>query len=181
MVLVVLETTLIGLFIGESMISKETIKLAVTLGEAPRMATIVIDFLVVNCLSAYNGVLGRPLLRTLKAIMSVHCLTMKFPITTGTGQVQGRQWDSRECYNKSLKLAKKRKKLPQTTEVEKTSIGPMETNIDPRLQEDGSTARPVKKLIDIQVDPNEPSHVIKIRKGLSKKLARQLMEFLRHN
>ena len=66
-------------------------------------------------------------------------------------------------------------------EVEKMSKGPMETNIDPRLQEDESTARPVKKLIDIQVDPNEPSRVIKIRKWLSKKLAQQLMELLCHN
>ena len=50
------------------------------------MATIVINFLVVNCPSAFNGVLGRPLLRTLKTVTSIHCLTIKFPITAGTGQ-----------------------------------------------------------------------------------------------
>ena len=74
-------------FTGESVIPKRTIKLATTLREAPQMMTIVIDFLVVNYPSAYNGVLGRPLLRTLKAITSVQGLTMKFLTMAGIGQV----------------------------------------------------------------------------------------------
>ena len=89
----------------------------------------------------------------------------------GTGQVRGRQWDSRECYKKSLQLVEERKELPQTMEVKKTSKGLMETNIDPRLQEDESTTGPVEELVNIQVDPNEPSRVIKIGKGLNKELA----------
>ena len=40
----------------------------------------------------------------------------------------------------------------------------MDTNIIPRLQEDESTAGPVEELIEIQVDPNEPSRVVKIGK-----------------
>ena len=55
------------------------------------MVIIVIDFLMVNYSSAYNGALGRPLLRALKAIMSIHGLTMKFPTMAGMGQVRGRQ------------------------------------------------------------------------------------------
>ena len=136
-------------FTKETVISEGIIKLAVTLTEAPRMVTIVIDFLVVNCPSAYDGVLGRPLLRALKAIISVHCLTIKLPTTTGMGQVRGRYWDSRECHNKSLELAEKWKELPQTMEVEKTRKGMMETNIDPRLQEDESTTGPVEELVDV--------------------------------
>ena len=65
-------------------------------------------------------------------------------------------------------------------EVEKNSKGPMETNIDPCLQEDESTTGPVKEVVDVQVDPNEPSSVIKINKGLNKELAQQLMKFLCH-
>ena len=65
--------------------------------------------------------------------------------------------DSRKCYNKSLELAKKRKRLPQILEVEKASKGLMETNIDPCLQEEESTVRPIKELIEVQVDPSEPS------------------------
>ena len=69
------------------MILEGTIKLVVTLWEAPQTATTVIDFLVVNCLSAFNGVLGRSLLRTLKAITFIHCFTINFPTTAGTDQV----------------------------------------------------------------------------------------------
>ena len=46
----------------------------------------------------------------------------------------------------------------------------METNIDSRLQEDESTIGPVAELIEIQVDPNELSHVVKIGKRLKKEL-----------
>ena len=61
------------------------------------------------------------------------------------------------------------------------SKGSMETNIDPRLQEDESTTGLVKELVNVQVNPNEPSRVIKIGKGLNKELAQQLIEFLCHN
>ena len=47
--------------------------------------------------------------------------------------------------------------LPQAMEVGKTSPGPMETNIDPRLQEDESTTGLIEELIEIQVDLNKPS------------------------
>ena len=55
-------------------------------------------------------------------------------------------------------------------EVEKTSKGSMEPNIDPCLQEDESTVGPVEELVDVQMDPNKPSCVIKINKRLSKEL-----------
>ena len=92
-------------FIGDSVIPEGTIKLAITLEEPPRTTTVMIDFLVVKCPSVFNGVQGRSILKALKAVMSIFCLTIKFPIVVGIGQVRGRQRDSRECYNKSLKLA----------------------------------------------------------------------------
>ena len=36
----------------------------------------------------------------------------------------------------------------------------------------------MEELTEIQVDPNEPSRVVKIDKGLKKELAQQLVEFL---
>ena len=57
----------------------------------------------------------------------------------------------------------------------------METNIDPLLQEDESTTGPVEELTEIQVDPNEPSCIVKINKGLKKEVAQQLVEFLSLN
>ena len=80
-------------FIRDSAIPKGTIKLAITLGEPPQAVTVVINFHVVKCLSAFNGVLGRLLLKALKAVTSIHYLTMKLPTTARIGQVQGRQHD----------------------------------------------------------------------------------------
>ena len=74
-------------FTGDSVIPKGTIMLAVTLGEPPRMETVMIEFLIVKCPSTFNEVLGIPLLKALKAITSIHYLTMKFPTTSGIGQV----------------------------------------------------------------------------------------------
>ena len=44
-----------------------------------------VDFLVVDCLSAYNVNLGRPALSKIGAIISMTCLTMKF--FTGNGEI----------------------------------------------------------------------------------------------
>ena len=63
-------------------------------------------------------------------------------------------------------------------EVETTSRGSIETNINPRLQEDESPTGPMEELTEIHVDPNEPSRVVKIGKGLKKELAQQFTEFL---
>ena len=57
----------------------------------------------------------------------------------------------------------------------------METNINLCWQEDESTGGLAEELIEIQVDPNEPSRVIKISKRLKKELAQQLAEFLSLN
>ena len=54
--------------------------------------------------------------------------------------------------------------LPQAMEVEKISQWSMETNIEPHLQEDKSIEGPIEEVIEIQVDPNEPSRVVKIGK-----------------
>ena len=92
-----LTTSLFHVFTGDNMIPKETIKLAVTLVEPPRTTTMMIDFLVVKCPSAFNGVLGRPLLKALKAVTSIHYQIIKFPTAARIGQVRGRQHDSKKC------------------------------------------------------------------------------------
>ena len=66
-------------------------------------------------------------------------------------------------------------------EMERKSRDPMETNIDPCLKEGESTAGTIKDLVEIQVDPNEPSLVVKIGKCLSSELEQQLVDFLRRN
>ena len=74
-------------FTRDHVIPKGIIKLVVTMGEHPRMTTVLIEFLVVECPLTFNSVIDRPLLRTLKAEVSIHYLIMKFPIAAGIEQV----------------------------------------------------------------------------------------------
>ena len=109
----------------------------------------VFYFLAVKCLSAFNGVLGKPLLRALKAVTSIHRQTIKFPTIVGTDQLRGSQRDFRECYSKSLELAENGQELPQAIEVEKISE---------------STAWPIEELNEIQVDTNDLAMLLKLAK-----------------
>ena len=115
-------------FTRDHMIPKGTVKIAVMVGEHPRVSTVVVDFLVVDCPSAINGIIGRPLLKALKAVTSIYHLTMKFLTIKGTNEVWGSQYDLSECYNKSLKLAKKESRLPQRMEVGKVVAGSLENS-----------------------------------------------------
>ena len=81
------------------------------MGEHPRTSIVTTDFLMVDSLLAINGIIGRPLLKALKAVTSIYHLTMKFPTTEGTSEMQCNQYDSRKCDNKSLKIVEKENKL----------------------------------------------------------------------
>ena len=61
-----------------------------------------LDFLVVDCLSSYNVIIGRPTLNRWKAATSTYCLKVKFPIDNGVGEVRGDQILARECYQAVL-------------------------------------------------------------------------------
>ena len=86
---------------------------------------VMTEFLIMDYPSTFNRVIGRLLLKVLKVVTSIYQLTTKFPTAKGSRQVRGSQYDSRECYNKSLGLVEKEKKLPQVMEVERLSVGPM--------------------------------------------------------
>lgn len=91
-------------FIGDHLIPKGTISLPVTLGDSNEMTKIT-EFLVVDCPSAFNGILGRPLLRNFKAVTSIYHLKIKFPTPTGIGEVNKSQRVSRDCYVRAVQMA----------------------------------------------------------------------------
>ena len=65
------------------------VTLSVTVGDYPQQITKDITFLVVDCLFAYNGILGRPTLNSWKAVTSTYHLMIKFPTDYGTGELRG--------------------------------------------------------------------------------------------
>lgn len=63
----------------------------------------MINFLVVDCPSTYNAIIGRTALNQFKAVTSTYHLRIKFPIEHGVGCAKGDQKEARECYMASLK------------------------------------------------------------------------------
>ena len=75
-----------------------TIILPVVVGAYLQQITKDVNFLVVDCSSSSNVIIGRPALNSWKAVTSTYHLSVNFPIEYGVGQLQGDQLATRECY-----------------------------------------------------------------------------------
>jgi len=76
-------------FSGDRVYPKGIATLTVTVGTYPKQLTQQLDFLVVNCLSYYNVIIGRPMLNRWKSTTSTYCLKVKFSIENGVNEVKG--------------------------------------------------------------------------------------------
>ena len=74
------------------------VTLFVVAGDYLQQITKNVTFLVVDCSSAYNAILGRPTLNSWKAITSTYHLMIKFPTNYGVGELYENQVAARECY-----------------------------------------------------------------------------------
>ena len=63
-----------------------TISLPVVVGAYPQQVTRNVNFLVVDCLSSYNAIIGKPTLNSWKAVISTYHLLVKFPTEYGVGE-----------------------------------------------------------------------------------------------
>ena len=70
-------------FTGDLVVPLGVIPLSMTLGDYPRQSCVMADFLVIDQPSTFNVVLGRPSLRELRAITSIHNLFMNSPRPKG--------------------------------------------------------------------------------------------------
>ncbi|XP_020973022.1 uncharacterized protein LOC110269493 [Arachis ipaensis] len=78
--------------------------LQTTLGEQPLSKIQDIQYLVVDCFSPYNLILGRPFLNIFAAIVSTIHLCVKFPVHDNVvATVHSDLQEARNCYNTSLK------------------------------------------------------------------------------
>ena len=89
-------------FSGDRVYPKGIVTLTVTMGAQPKQLTRQLDFLVVDCPSSYNVIIGKPTLNKWKAPTSTYCLKVKFPIDNKVGEVRGDQILARECYQAVL-------------------------------------------------------------------------------
>ncbi|XP_030936074.1 uncharacterized protein LOC115961194 [Quercus lobata] len=89
-------------FTRDRIVPRGIVTLIMIAGTYPTQVTKEINFLIVNCPSTYNIILGRPALNRLRAVTSTYYLKVNFPTTHGVGEIKGGQVLTRECYQATL-------------------------------------------------------------------------------
>ncbi|XP_075667044.1 uncharacterized protein LOC142636652 [Castanea sativa] len=145
-------------FSGDRVYPKGIVTLKVTIGAYPKQQTRHLDFLVVDCPSSYNVIIGRPTLNRWKAATSTYCLIIKFPTEDRIGEVKGDQVLARECYQAVLAVGENH---TWTIEGEK---------------EDNMEALETVELVE-----GENSKVTRIGTTMSPEMRNELVRFLKGN
>ncbi|XP_075670357.1 uncharacterized protein LOC142640150 [Castanea sativa] len=143
---------------GDRVYPKGIVTLKVTIGTYPKQQTRQLDFLVVDCPSSYNVIIGRPTLNRWKAVTSIYCLKVKFPTEDGVSEVKGDQVLARECYQAVLAA---KENHAWTIEKEK---------------EDKVEALEAVKLVE-----GETAKTTRIGTTLSPEMRTKLIQFLKEN
>ncbi|KAM1301132.1 hypothetical protein ACFX2H_012212 [Malus domestica] len=179
-------------FSGDIVQPLGSIHLSFTIGTGPYTATITTNFLVVDCLTAYNVILGRTGINDLKASISTHMLLMKFPTPYGNGYVRGDQLSAQSCYNTSIKqqhLSVPKETLSIHDQVIKTSQDEANLDLhggnsqpdDPRDDSFTQQAQPVEELEKVSISKDYPDRMVKIGTTLSPPIRLTLISFLQKN
>ncbi|KAM1542604.1 hypothetical protein PS1_012375 [Malus domestica] len=157
-------------FSGDIVQPLGSIHLSFTIGTGPYTATITTNFLVVDCPTAYNVILGRTGINDLKASISTHMLLMKFPTPYGNGYVRGDQLSAQSCYNTSIKqqhLSVPKETLSIHDQVIKTSQDEANLDLhggnsqpdDPRDDSFTQQAQPLEELENVSISKDYPDRM----------------------
>ena len=138
-----------------------TISLLVVVRAYPQQITKNVNFLVVDCSSSYNAIIGRPTSNNWKAVTSTYHLSVMFPTKHEVGQVQGEQLAARECYLAMLAMDEQ----VQTMNIEEKKI----------------VAEPTKELENIPLDESNLERYTKVGANLKEKNKKDLVQFLKKN
>ena len=129
-----------------------------TVGAYPKQLTHQLDFLMVNCLSSYNVIIGRPTLNRWKLATSTYCLKVKFPTENGVGEVKGDQVLAREFYQ--AVLATKENHIWMIKEKEEDKV---------------------ETLATVELVEGEATKMTKLGTTLSPEMKTRLVQFLKEN
>uniref|UniRef100_A0A2N9IZ99 Uncharacterized protein n=1 Tax=Fagus sylvatica TaxID=28930 RepID=A0A2N9IZ99_FAGSY len=155
-----MDAPLVG-FTGDKICPVGIVTLPIMVGTHPKTVSKTVDFLVVNCPSAYNAIIGRPTLNRLRAVTSTYHLLLKFPTEHGIGEVRGDQVAARECYLASLGSGGQN----QTMSIEEQKV----------------LVKPSGELATIELEDGRPERTTKIGADLPPKIKESLVQFLKDN
>ena len=83
-----IDIPLVG-FTGDKVRPSGVVSLTIEAGTYPKQVRTSIEFLVVDCPSAYNVIIGHPTLNKLRAVTSTYHLLVRFPTEHGIGELKG--------------------------------------------------------------------------------------------
>uniref|UniRef100_A0A2N9HJA8 Retrotransposon gag domain-containing protein n=1 Tax=Fagus sylvatica TaxID=28930 RepID=A0A2N9HJA8_FAGSY len=155
-----MDAPLVG-FTGDKVCPVGIVTLPIIVGTHPKTVSKIIDFLVVNCPSAYNAIIERPTLNRLRAMTSTYHLLLKFPTEHKIGEVRGDQVAARECY-----LA---------------SLGSEGQNQTMAIEEQKILVESSEELDTIVLEDGQPEKTTKIGSNLPPKLKESLVQFMKKN
>ena len=135
--------------------------LVVRAGDYPRQITREVTFLVVDCSSAYNAILGRPTFNSWKAVTSTYHLMIKFLMDYGVGELRGNQVAAWECYIPMIEMEDQQKKMC--------------------IREQRVMAEPVEELEEVNLDDAQPERTTRIGTLASWPVRQALTTFLKAN
>ena len=145
-------------FSGDKVYPRGMMTLTVTVGSYPRQLTRQLYFLVVDCPSSYNVIIGRSTLNHWKAATSTYCLKVKFPMKNDVGEVKGDQVLAGECYQAMLVAKGNHTWMIKEKEEEKVE------------------ALEIMELVD-----GEPMKTTKVRTTMNADMKKKLIQFLKEN
>ncbi|XP_057719609.1 uncharacterized protein LOC130934033 [Arachis stenosperma] len=171
---------LIG-FSGERVPIMGHIWLKTTMGEIPMAKSIDIQYLIVDCYSPYNIILGRPALNTFRAVVSTLHLCVKFPVQENKiATVYADHQEARQCYNAGLKpVQTKQEARPQVQAIQMSANTATLADLDPR-EDLGERPRPMDNLqqVTLTADDNQYTYVGEALEGAERA---RLIQILRRN
>uniref|UniRef100_A0A2N9IUL6 Uncharacterized protein n=1 Tax=Fagus sylvatica TaxID=28930 RepID=A0A2N9IUL6_FAGSY len=155
-----IDIPLVG-FTGDKVKPLGVVSLTIEAGTYPKQVRTSVEFLVVDCPSAYNVIIGRPTLNKLRAVTSTYHLLVRFPTEHGIGELKGDQATARECYFASL--------------------GPEAKHQTMKIDEGHRLVESTEELEVIVLDDDEPSKTTSIGTQMDETMREAMINFLRSN
>ena len=137
------------------------VSLVIEAGTYPKQVRTSVEFLVVDCPTAYNVIIGRPTLNKLRAVTSTYHLLVRFPKEHGIGELKGDQATARECYFASL--------------------GPETKHQTMKIDEGQRLVEPFEELEKVVLDDKKPDQTTSIGTKMDGGLRESMIKFLKNN
>ncbi|GAA0161973.1 hypothetical protein LIER_18168 [Lithospermum erythrorhizon] len=180
-----LSTPLTG-FTGHSIRAMGIASLDLTMGTGLTSITIRTQFTIVDIQDqSYNGLIGRPTLAAIRAIVSPTHLKMKFPTPGGIGEMSGDQQKARRCYQTSVPPVNGKPKGFQTkrareNHMEINSVEKEDGEANPYKEREGAEgAMPHEEIIIIPFKEGNTERTFRIGSRLGQEHQRKLMTLIR--